>query len=205
VHVAVFPVGLALPGAGVAADLPYGIFAAPLHVRSGHAAPVRRHDGHMDVKRGNHVPAALVAAVNCRRPMACCGAVAIRDRLYPAAGQERVLVRHCDDARFVWNLAVEQQSWWRPGRGAAPGAAARQRQLAEARAAEPWLAEGSSSVQQQALRDFDRALAAFFDPGNPAGKPAFRGKRGSQGFVIRDTRVRRLSRRWGEVQVPKCG
>ena len=131
--------------------------------------------------------------------------MAIRDRLYPSAEQERVLVRHCDDARFVWNLAVEQQSWWWPGRGPAPSAAARQRQLAEARAAEPWLAEGSSSVQQQALRDFDRALAAFFDSGNPAGKPQFRGKRGRQGFVIRDTKVRRVSRRWGEVQVPKCG
>ena len=82
---------------------------------------------------------------------------------------------------------------------------ARQRQLAEARAAEPWLAEGSSSVQQQALRDFDRALAAFFGPGNPAGKPKFRGKRGRQGFVIRDVKARRVSRRWGEVQVPKCG
>jgi len=58
-------------------------------------------------------------------------------------------VRHCDDARFVWNLAVEQQSWWRPGRVGPPGAAERQRQLAEARAAEPWLAGGSSSVQQQ--------------------------------------------------------
>jgi transposase len=23
---------------------------------------------------------------------------------------------HCAHARFVWNLAVEQQSWWRQGR-----------------------------------------------------------------------------------------
>ena len=51
------------------------------------------------------------------------------------------------------------------GGGAALGSAERQRQLAEARAAEPWLAEGSSSVQQQALRDFDKATAAFFQPG----------------------------------------
>jgi transposase len=114
-------------------------------------------------------------------------------------------MRHCDDARLVWNLAVEQQSWWRPGRASAPGNTERQRQLTEARAAEPWLREGSSSVQQQALRDFDRAMAAFFDPGNPAGRPGFRSKRGSQGFVIRDTKAHRLNRRWGEVHVPKCG
>jgi transposase len=131
--------------------------------------------------------------------------VAVRNRLCPAAAQVGVLWRHCEDARFVWNLAVEQQSWWWPGRGSTPGSAERARQLAQARAAEPWLREGSSSVQQQALRDFDRAMAAFFRPGNPAGKPTYRSKRGRQGFVIRDTRVRRVTRRWGEVQVPKCG
>jgi transposase len=131
--------------------------------------------------------------------------VAQRYRLSPSAGQEVVLREHCAHARFVWNLAVEQQSWWRPGRGSAPGPAARQRQLAEARQAEPWLAAGSSSVQQQALRDFDRAMAAFIGKNNPVGKPRFRSKRGAQGFVIRDTRARRLNRKWGEVHVPKCG
>jgi putative transposase len=151
------------------------------------------------------MPALVVIAIGCHRPMTCSGVVAIRNRMYPDAGESAVLRRHCADARYVWNLAAEQQSWWRLGRGPAPGPAERQRQLAEARAAEPWLAEGSSSVQQQALRDFDRAMAAFFGPGNPAGKPRFRSRRGAQGFGVRDTRVRRLSRRWGEVFVPKCG
>jgi len=132
--------------------------------------------------------------------------MATRYRLYPDTAQEAILREHCAHARFVWNLAVEQQSWWRPGRGSAPGAAERQRQLAEARAAEPWLAAGSSSVQQQALRDFDKAMAAFLDPENPAGKPTWRSaKRGTRGFVIRDTKVRKLNRRWAEVFVPKCG
>jgi len=131
--------------------------------------------------------------------------VAIRNRLYPDAEQGELLAVHCGHARFVWNLAVEQQAWRRPGRGNPPASAARQRQLAEARQAEPWLAAGSSSVQQQALRDFDRAMAAFFDKGNPAGQPEFRSKRGRQGFVVRDAKARRLSRHWGEVQVPKCG
>ena len=110
------------------------------------------------------------------------GGCAVRNRLYPAAAQVGVLSRHCEDARLVWNLAVEQQSWWWPGRGSAPGGAERLRQLAEVRAFEPWLAEGSSSVQQQALRDFDQAMAAFFRPGNPAGKPSYRSKRGRQGL-----------------------
>ncbi len=107
--------------------------------------------------------------------------MAHRYRLCPDEAQEAVLLEHCAHARFVWNLAVEQQSWWRPGRGSAPSPAARMRQLAEARTAEPWLREGSSSVQQQALRDFDKAMAAFFDPRNPAGKPSYRSRRGTRG------------------------
>jgi transposase len=118
--------------------------------------------------------------------------VAIRDRLCPAPGQEQVLRLHCDHARYVWNLAVEQQSWWWPGRGRAPGYVDQAHQLAAARAAEPWLRGGSSSVQQQALRDFDLAMAAFFDPRNPAAKPGYRSKRRVQGFAVRDTKVRRL-------------
>ena len=86
--------------------------------------------------------------------------MAHRYRLCPDEAQEAVLREHCAHARFVWNLAVEQQSWWWPGRGGAPSPAARMRQLAEARAAESWLAQGSSSVQQQALRDLDKALIA---------------------------------------------
>jgi putative transposase len=41
-------------------------------------------------------------------------------RLRPSAAQEAVLREHCAHARFVWNLAVEQQSWYgMAGRGAA--------------------------------------------------------------------------------------
>ena len=95
-----------------------------------------------------------------------------RYRLLPSPVQEAVLRVHCAHARFVWNLAVEQHSHWRPGRTSAPGYLEQCRQLTAARAAHPWLAAGSQTVQQQALRDFTRAMAAFFDPGNPAGRPS---------------------------------
>jgi putative transposase len=131
--------------------------------------------------------------------------MAVRNRLCPRREQEEALRGHCAHARRVWNLAVEQQSWWRPGRGPAPSPAERYRQLAEVRRAEPWLGAGSSSVQQQALRDFDHALGAYRDPANPACKPGYRSSRGTQGFAVRDTRVRRIGRRWGAVYVPKCG
>jgi putative transposase len=87
--------------------------------------------------------------------------VAHRYRLVPTSAQAVVLARHCADARYVWNLALEQANFWRAGRGPTPGPAVRQRQLAEARRGS-WLGAGSSSVQQQALRDFDRALANWW-------------------------------------------
>jgi putative transposase len=90
-----------------------------------------------------------------------------RYRLLPTPAQEAALRDHCAHARYVWNLAVEQHTAWRPGRANAPGYLEQCRQLTKARAEYTWLAAGSQMVQQQALRDFAQATAAFFDPGNP--------------------------------------
>jgi putative transposase len=75
-----------------------------------------------------------------------------RYRLAPSPGQETVLRDHCGHARFVWNLAVEQHSRWRPGRTGAPGYLEQSRQLTAARRDNQWLRAGSQMVQQQALR-----------------------------------------------------
>jgi transposase len=133
-----------------------------------------------------------------------------RYRLLPTPAQEAVLRGHCAYARYVWNLAVEQHAHWRPGRASAPGYVEQCRQLTEARAGHDWLARGSQTVQQQALRDFARALAAFFDPARPAGRPSWRKAGRHEGFRIvgrhrRQWDVRRLSRKTGEVWVPKAG
>jgi transposase len=131
-----------------------------------------------------------------------------RYRLLPTPAQEAVLRDHCAHARFVWNLAVEQHSHWRPGRTSAPGYLEQCRQLTAARAGQPWLAAGSQMVQQQALRDFARAMAAFFDPQNPAGRPSWRKAGRDEGFgvvAVKPEHVRRLSRKTGEVWIPKAG
>src|ERR1700693_4920804 len=86
-----------------------------------------------------------------------------RYRLVPSVAQETVLRDHCAHSRFTWNLAVEQQSWWRPGRGSVPGFCSQARQLTEARAEFAWLRAGSQMVQQQALRDFAQAMQTFFN------------------------------------------
>jgi putative transposase len=132
-----------------------------------------------------------------------------RYRLLPAPAQQAVLRDHCGHARYVWNLAVEQHSHWNPGRASAPGYREQCRQLTQARAAHPWLREGSQTVQQQALRDFAQAMAAFFDQGNPAGRPSWRKAGRHEGFRIvgrgRQWDVRRVSRHVGQVWVPKAG
>ena len=117
---------------------------------------------------------------------------------------------HRAHARFVWNLAVEQHAHWRPGRKGAPGYLEQCRQLTAARAEHAWLAAGSQTVQQQALRDFAQARAAFIDPHNPARRPTWRKAGRDEGFRIVGKRkeqwdVRRLSRHVGEVRVPKVG
>jgi putative transposase len=144
-------------------------------------------------------------------------------RLYPTPAQEDVLLGHCAHARYVWNLAVEQRSWWQPGRPA-PGFVEQCRQLSEARAASPWLAAGSVIVQQQALRDFHAAYASWFArlrewrrrcantppeerPAAPS-PPSWRKRGHREGFrivAVGPQDVRRLNRCWGQVLVPKLG
>jgi transposase len=130
--------------------------------------------------------------------------------LFPSRAQEAVLRDHCAHARYVWNLAVEQHAHWRPGRAGAPGYLVQCRQLTAARAEHPWLATGSQTVQQQALRDFAQAMTAFFDPANPARRPTWRKAGRDEGFRIvgrcgKQWEVRRVSRHVGQVRVPKVG
>src|SRR5450759_637918 len=124
----------------------------------------------------------------------------------PTPAQETILAGHCAHARFVWNLAVEQQSWWRPGRGSVPGFCAQAAQLTEARAEFGWLRDGSQMVQQQALRDFAQAMANHF--AGTHRKPTCRKAGRNEGFrivALQSGHIRRLSRKTGEVRVPKVG
>jgi putative transposase len=146
-----------------------------------------------------------------------------RYRLSPTPAQEQMLLGHCAHARYVWNLAVEQRSWQRPGRPP-PGFAEQCRQLTEARAASPWLAAGSVIVQQQALRDFHAAHTAWFaslrqwrrryattppeQRPAPPSPPSWRKRGQAEGYrivAVRPGDVRRVNRRWGVMLVPKLG
>jgi putative transposase len=125
--------------------------------------------------------------------------------LLPSPEQAAVLSEHCRHARFVWNLAVEQQQYWRPGRRL-PGYNEQCAQLTAARTEYDWLAAGSQTVQQQALRDFAQAMRNFFHGTHR--RPTWRKAGQHEGFRqvgVKPRHVKRLSRRYGKVWMPKVG
>jgi putative transposase len=128
-----------------------------------------------------------------------------RFRLLPSIEQAAVLAEHCRHARFVWNLAVEQQQHWQRGRQA-PGYNEQCAQLTAARAECEWLADGSHMVQQQALRDFAQAMRNFFRGSHR--RPTWRKAGRHEGFRqvgFKPRHLKRLSRRYGQVRISKVG
>ena len=133
------------------------------------------------------------------------GAGMSRFRLLPTPEQEQALLGHCRDARYVWNLAVEQHRHWQPGRKA-PGYVEQAAQLTAARAEYEWLRAGSQTVQQQALRDFAQAMQNFFNGTHR--RPTWRKVGVHEGFRqvgLKPRHIKRLNRRFGSVWVPKVG
>lgn len=116
-----------------------------------------------------------------------------------------MLAEHCRHARYVWNMAVEQQQHWKPGRKA-PGYNEQSAQLTDARAEYAWLSAGSQTVQQQALRDFAQAMRNFFSGTHR--RPTWRKAGVHEGFrqvAVKPHHVERVNRRFGRVWVPKVG
>jgi putative transposase len=105
----------------------------------------------------------------------------------------------------VWNLAVEQQRHWQPGRHA-PAYNEQCAQLTAARAEYDWLAAGLQTAQQQALRDFAQAMRNFFNGTHR--RPTWRKAGTHEGFRqvgLKPRHIKRLSRRYGQVWIPKVG
>jgi transposase len=103
----------------------------------------------------------------------------------------------------VWNTGLEQRREYRR-RGAYISYVEQARQVAEAKPDHPWLADAPSHTLQQTLRDLDRACQ---DHGT--WKVRWRSKsRCAPSFRFPDPKhiqVARLSRRWGQVKLPKLG
>lgn len=142
--------------------------------------------------------------------------VSIRQRVYPRGEQIAALTMHCDHARYIYNLGLEHRKLayrHKLSYGHHPGYRDRHTgysyvsqaaMLTAARAEFDWLREGSTVVQQGALRDLDRAFTNFFE--KRASYPTFRsGRAPRQGFVVRDVTVVKLNKNWAAISVPKVG
>ncbi|MFD7446448.1 hypothetical protein [Streptomyces sp. NPDC059909] len=70
-----------------------------------------------------------------------------------------------------------------------------------------WLAELPAQAGQQILRHLDRAYDNFFNPEHPAGFPVFkrRGRKLSVPLPGQAVEVRKTSRHWAQVRLPKLG
>ena len=95
---------------------------------------------------------------------------------------------------------------WRRWKGLTPGFNAQAAQLTDARASEPWLAAGSQTVQQQALRDLDQGWRNVF--AGTHRRPRWRKAGQHEGLRIvgpQALRVRQDNRARCSVLVPKIG
>jgi IS605 OrfB family transposase len=108
--------------------------------------------------------------------------------------------------RVVWNAALEQRQAAAKGHHSPrPTYASQCRELATAKATEPWLAEAPSHCLQQTLRDLDRGCRQHgvwhvHWRSKRRDRPSFRFPDATQIGL-----VRRLRRHHGEVRLPKLG
>jgi putative transposase len=126
-------------------------------------------------------------------------------RLYPTADQTAVLGQWVGAVRFTYNIALEQrQDWYRPGRRF--NFATQCREVTALRAEVDWLRRVPVHPLQQAIKDLDRAYQNWWSGRAQAPSPRKRGINDAMRFPDPATfAFRRLSKRMGEVKLPKLG
>lgn len=136
---------------------------------------------------------------------------AYRLRFYPTPRQQRRLAREFGAARWVWNFALSEMSRaWRERQERVTTASLSRRLTVMKRTDEHgWLAEASSTVLTQSLRDLDAAFGHFFrrvKAGEKPGYPRFKKRRTAQ--AVRYQLDPRLPSTWvsGErLVLPRLG
>ncbi|WP_245899339.1 RNA-guided endonuclease InsQ/TnpB family protein [Nonomuraea indica] len=109
-------------------------------------------------------------------------------------------------ARALWNLLHEYFTF-RQGRFASLKEC--DEAIRAARKEIDWLGRLPAQAAQAVLKTYRQAWANFFNPGHPAGRPAFKARLRSRMAVdvpqARDLQIKRVNRRWGAVNLPKAG
>ncbi|SCF14784.1 Transposase [Micromonospora viridifaciens] len=130
-----------------------------------------------------------------------------RYRLYPTDEQAQRLASWGHTCRWLYNTALEQRQFAWQQRRIILGVTAQCASLTEARKDLDWVADLPAQSGQQVLRHLDQAYRNWWDPQHPAGPPTRKRKsaRLSVPFPGQAIAVRRVSRRWGVVSLPKIG
>jgi putative transposase len=130
-------------------------------------------------------------------------------KLNPTDEQAAAFRQFAGCTRAVYNAALFQRTnFWRQYRRATGehlGYVAQARELTALRAEFDWIASVSQTIQQQALRDLDKAFVNFFE--GRAGYPSPRRKGVNEAFRFagREVETRRLNKNWSTVRLPKIG
>ena len=131
-------------------------------------------------------------------------------RVYPTLEQEELFRSFAGVCRLVYNLALEQRrDHWRNYErmtGKKFSFASQCKELTELRATDEGITAVPVNIQQQALRDLDKAYSNFF--AGRAGYPTPRRKGEHDGFrfpAIHCGELRKLNAKWSVIRLPKLG
>jgi len=126
-------------------------------------------------------------------------------RLYPTPEQAATLGQWVGAVRATYNVALEQRRvFWKPGRQF--NFATQCREVTALRAAVDWMRDVPVHALQQAIKDLDRAYQNWWAGRAQAPKPRKLGVNDAMRLPDPATfAFRRLSKRLGEVRLPKLG
>lgn len=124
-------------------------------------------------------------------------------KLYPTPEQAEKFRQFAGVTRLVYNLALEQREKW--GRAHKLGYLTQARELKDLRAQFDFIEAVTQTCEQQTLRDLDNAFKRFFR--KECGFPGRRkkGRDDSFRFLGRETRIKKINRKWSRVLLPKIG
>ena len=128
-------------------------------------------------------------------------------RLYPTPEQADRLTGWGHTSRAIWNVALEQREFLWSQRRITHNAIDQSVELTAIRAELDWVRDLPAQCGQQVLRHLDQAFKNFWNPRLPAGHPTRKRKHDklTVAFPGQAVQVRRLSRRWAVVRLPKIG
>jgi putative transposase len=132
-----------------------------------------------------------------------------RYELRPTPAQAQTLTEWIGVVRLVYNLAWEQRrDFWRQYRQAAGRSLSWPSQSLEVtalRAEHDWISAVPRPPLEQALRDLDKAFAAFFAGRARYPTPRVRFANDAMRFPAMECSVRRLNAKWSAIRLPKLG